>query len=217
MRKLCALLLLFSFYISSPVSANPRCECEYTGWIGDCKANIELKGNWFKVISNTQQCSRVDWYIDEQPQVTIVTDGADMEEWLGTSKSPQIVIQSCKICRDTNSPSNNKNKATSSGSDSDNGGLTGTLIFEQPKRWSGSALDTEIILDGKSVITGLTNGRQIEVDVGAGNHDLQCIIIYRSDGAQKMSGRSTVQVAGGDTIKFVIKRPWTGNCGFIRK
>lgn len=98
---LVAASLILSLCIPNTSHSNPRCECEYDGWVGDCKARVELKGNWFKVISDTPQCSRVDWYIEGQPQVTIVTDGAEMEEWLGQSSTPKIAIQSCKICRDS--------------------------------------------------------------------------------------------------------------------
>ena len=95
------LVLLFAFYPVTSAQSQTRCQCSYQYWEGDCQARVEFNGNWFKVVSNTQQCSRVDWFIDEQPNVTIVTDGADMEEWLGQGQPSSITIQSCKVCRDT--------------------------------------------------------------------------------------------------------------------
>lgn len=93
--------LLLALFLSSSVQSQTRCQCSYQDWQGDCRASIEQSGSWFKVISDTQQCSRVDWFINGEPNVTIVTDGADMVEWLGQSQSPSIAVQSCKICRDT--------------------------------------------------------------------------------------------------------------------
>jgi hypothetical protein len=86
----------------TPAIAQTRCQCTYDKWVGDCKARIEMKGNWIRIVSNTQQCSRVDWYADENPKVTIVEDGAEMTEWLGPSKEPKLVVQSCKVCTDAN-------------------------------------------------------------------------------------------------------------------
>ena len=98
-----ALALLAALILSGNAQAqsNTRCQCSYDNWLGDCKARVELEGKWFKVMSDEQQCSRVDWYIDGNPQVTIVTDGAEMEEWLGGSESPELAIQSCKVCKDS--------------------------------------------------------------------------------------------------------------------
>jgi hypothetical protein len=106
---MCRVLLTIIFFIMPIVTHSQpltRCQCTYENWVGDCQAKVELKGNWFKIISNTQQCSRVDWYIDGNPHVTIVTDGAEMEEWLGQSKSPQLSIGSCKVCKDSQYSSN---------------------------------------------------------------------------------------------------------------
>ena len=103
MRNLIILLFLFSPLLSQPVYSLTRCQCSYQDWQGDCRAKIEQTSTWFKVVSDTQQCSRVDWYINGEPQVTIVTDGADMVEWLGQSEpqSLNLTIQSCKICKDS--------------------------------------------------------------------------------------------------------------------
>lgn len=81
-------------------TAQTRCSCEHTDWVGDCQARLEVKEKWIKVVSNTQQCSRVDWYLDGQPRLTVVTDGAEMVEYLGSNSSPSFAIQSCKVCKD---------------------------------------------------------------------------------------------------------------------
>lgn len=77
-----------------------RCECSYDNWVGTCQANIEQKNKWITILSNTKQCSRVDWYSDSTPQVTIVTDGAEVEPWLGQNVPGKLSIDSCNICKD---------------------------------------------------------------------------------------------------------------------
>jgi hypothetical protein len=58
------------------------------------------------VISSVQQCSRVDWYTDEAPRLTIVTDGVESVELLSISPNARITVQSCKVCRDAMFPNN---------------------------------------------------------------------------------------------------------------
>ena len=38
-----------------------RCQCNYDKWVGTCIATASRKGDWVRLTSNTQQCSRVDW------------------------------------------------------------------------------------------------------------------------------------------------------------
>lgn len=125
------LVFLGVFFLPITSYSQPRCECEYDGWVGDCTARVEKKGNWFKVISNTSQCSRVDWYVDGNPQVTIVTDGAEMEEWLWQKKNPSISIQSCKVCKDSMVSSTSRSQENSADS----------LIGKWEFSWNG-ALDS---------------------------------------------------------------------------
>ncbi|MCB1870176.1 MAG: hypothetical protein KDI43_17075 [Gammaproteobacteria bacterium] len=102
MKSLNILTLLILLLAASAGQGKERCQCTHKDWVGDCKATVEFKGNWFKVISDTRQCSRVDWYIGEDPKQTIVIDGAEMEEWPGQAEPPQLIVQSCKICKDAN-------------------------------------------------------------------------------------------------------------------
>jgi hypothetical protein len=93
--------LVTGLLLCDSVLAQTRCQCSYTDWVGDCAAKLVPNSKWIKVISNTAQCSRVDWYVDGNPQVTIVTDGVEVQEWLGKSATPVLVVQSCKICKDS--------------------------------------------------------------------------------------------------------------------
>jgi hypothetical protein len=92
--------IFFLFFCVTATQAQARCQCSASDWEGDCRASIKLKKKNFIITSNTDQCSRIDWYIDGNPNVTIVTDGVEVEEWLGQSSSPNLAIQSCKICKD---------------------------------------------------------------------------------------------------------------------
>lgn len=77
-----------------------RCECEYDDWIGDCTATVESRGNWVKLTSSSDQCSRIDWYANGNPHVTVVTEGTATEELLNYTGEIKLAVQSCKICKD---------------------------------------------------------------------------------------------------------------------
>jgi hypothetical protein len=97
--KIKNVILLTLFLISSnALSADSRCQCSSKDWLGDCTARFERTEKFIKFISSTQQCSIVYWYRDEHPELTVVTDGAEMEE---LPDSYKVTIDSCKICKDS--------------------------------------------------------------------------------------------------------------------
>ena len=51
----------------------------------------------------------VTWYANGEPKITIVTDGKETEEWLGSS-SPSLEIGSCDVCEDNQRTDNATNK-----------------------------------------------------------------------------------------------------------
>ncbi len=81
-----------------------RCQCNYDKWVGVCVATISKQSDWVRITSNTQQCSRVDWYIEGAPQMTIVTNGVETESLLNVKPGAKLVIQSCNICQDAMLP-----------------------------------------------------------------------------------------------------------------
>lgn len=93
-------LALVLISTSSFAASQTRCQCEYNNWVGDCQTQIKRSGDAVRITSNTQQCSRVDWNINGQPHVTIVTDGSETVDLFNISSDARIEIQSCKICRD---------------------------------------------------------------------------------------------------------------------
>lgn len=114
MRVVLMLSPLVVLVLSVPAWADvsTRCRCSAPDWVGDCEARLEQTNKWIKIISNTQQCSRVDWAADSNPLVTIVTDGAETQEWLGQNQAPKLQVMSCKVCKDStrNSPTAAANK-----------------------------------------------------------------------------------------------------------
>jgi hypothetical protein len=101
MREYVLATALFLAILPAGAQQLTRCQCTYKGWVGDCTATVKQNENWITVTSSTQQCSRVDWYADAQPQVTVVMGGKESLEWLGQAKTPQLTVQSCKVCKDS--------------------------------------------------------------------------------------------------------------------
>jgi len=90
-----------------------RCQCDYKNWIKQCDASIELGSKLFEMRSNTNQCSRVDWRLDGNPHMTIVTDGVEVDSWFSQSNNPQAVIESCNVCTDSDYPADSLVSASS--------------------------------------------------------------------------------------------------------
>ncbi len=95
-----AFILMLSIVCTSAY-ALPPCDCTAVGWIGECVATLQVRGTSVKVSTNTRQCSRVDWYVDDETisQMTIVLNGTDTEG-VSPRKPKSVVVQSCKICKD---------------------------------------------------------------------------------------------------------------------
>jgi TonB family protein len=81
--------------------AQYRCDC--TTVVDTCSAEVEARGSFLEITTNQQQCARVDYFVDGQPFVSVVVDGADRENWLARTTNPRILVQSCQVCRDTGS------------------------------------------------------------------------------------------------------------------
>ena len=84
-----------------PAQAQWRCDC--TSVTGSCQANVEVKGNWIEVTADTETCARVDYFVDGLPFVSLVVDGTDRQDWQSRNEDPNVLVQSCQICRETSS------------------------------------------------------------------------------------------------------------------
>ncbi len=100
-------ILLILVSVAASTQDAGRCDCAPENLGGSCVASVSLKGQWITVTSNVPECSRVDWYTDEQPQLTLVKNYKEVEEWLGRDKQPKLSVQSCRICNVDGGAGNN--------------------------------------------------------------------------------------------------------------
>jgi TonB family protein len=74
-----------------------RCDCSKI--VDECRSSIAFFENAFHIRSDHPQCSRVAWFVNEQPQTVTVTDGEEVVPWLG-AKATQFGVRSCDVCVD---------------------------------------------------------------------------------------------------------------------
>lgn len=79
-------------------AAEWRCDC--TTIMDSCAAEVSLADEFVEVTTDTNQCARVDYFIDGRPFVAVVTDGRQRQDWISRSADPNVLIQSCQVCRD---------------------------------------------------------------------------------------------------------------------
>lgn len=91
MKKYLWLLLL----AGCAAQAQQRCDCSVQQ--GDCQAQVSYDQGLVEVVTDTQQCAQVLFYIDGQPQVTVVTDGRDVKPLVKESYQP-LVAGNCRVC-----------------------------------------------------------------------------------------------------------------------
>ena len=78
--------------------AQSRCDC--TNIVGSCAAEVSVQESFIEVTSNTEQCARVDYFVDGMPFVALIVDGAERQDWIAQSEAPDVIVQSCQICLD---------------------------------------------------------------------------------------------------------------------
>src|SRR5215471_6338467 len=97
--KMSPVALLLALAGAGSVDAQQwRCDC--TSIVDTCTANVESRGSYLDVKTNAKQCSRVDYFVDGLPFVSVVVDGEDRQDWLARTTNPKIIVQSCQVCRD---------------------------------------------------------------------------------------------------------------------
>ncbi len=190
------LLLVISIYFPQIAKSQSRCECTSSNWVGDCNARISLKGNWIKLRSSTNQCSRIHWYANEDPQITIVTDGSELVEWLGQDKNPNLSISDCKICKDR--------KYTESRSKQD--GQESNLEQLFSGTWHHSSKNAG------NLTIDITGGKQFQHSASYGNNgsckDSGSGSIQNGSFIVKTTGSCRFNIGAGSSIS----RNWTWKC-----
>ena len=100
MTRISFILGIFSIlFVSTNVKAEWRCDC--TKVTGSCRGTVVVEGNGISVSSDSQQCSRVDYFVDGQPFVTVAVEGKAKEAWLSGTEKSKIMVQSCQVCADS--------------------------------------------------------------------------------------------------------------------
>jgi TonB family protein len=87
-----------AYGLSGPLQAQLRCDC--TSVVDTCSADVTVKGSFIDIKSDSKQCSRVDYFVDGLPFVSVVVDGEDRQSWIPRTAAPKVLVQSCQICRD---------------------------------------------------------------------------------------------------------------------
>lgn len=115
--------------------------CECTKFIGDCTATVTLRGTWVEVTANTNQCTRVDWFTDNSPQMTVLINGGSELENITPLRPKTVEFQRCKLCKDNRKPS------SVSGSAREGGDAT---LATSPSPFTGSWTGTSTNIFGAS-------------------------------------------------------------------
>jgi protein TonB len=82
------------------LSAHAEWRCDCTTIVDTCSATVTVEDAGVSVESDHPQCSRVDYLIDGLPFVTLVVEGRERQNWLSRSEKPEVLMQSCQVCRD---------------------------------------------------------------------------------------------------------------------
>lgn len=101
MKQLRYLILATAALICGPGFAQNSTRCDCTTVVGSCSANVTVTDQAIEIRSSTDTCSRVDYFVDGQPFVALVVDGADNRQRPNSSSAPQVLVQSCQVCSES--------------------------------------------------------------------------------------------------------------------
>jgi hypothetical protein len=105
MFRLSSLLLAIALLSASFVfdaQAQARCDCAVK--VASCQATITFEKQSFTMTSNTSQCSRLDWVLDAEPKIAVMTEGKASEPRPTQKAHPDFWLKSCYVCADTKFP-----------------------------------------------------------------------------------------------------------------
>ena len=104
MKNILCITVISLPFIGSGVLAQDDWRCDCATIVSSCSAEVEVKGNWVNVNTDTDACARVDYLIDGLPFVALVIDGGDRQALQGQSGEAEILVQSCQVCRQADTP-----------------------------------------------------------------------------------------------------------------
>ncbi len=112
-----ALLSVAALVFPGLATGEWRCDC--TTITDSCSAEVSLAEEFVEVTTSTNQCARVDYFIDGRPFVAVVTEGRQREDWISRSADPNVLIQSCQVCRDNADTAGEASVQTSGATDAE--------------------------------------------------------------------------------------------------
>lgn len=116
--------------LPSLAAAQWRCDC--TTIVDSCAAEVSLADEFIEVTTDTNQCARVDYFVDGRPFVAVVTEGRERQDFIPRSDS-NVLVQSCQVCRDNaGTPSGAAEPAADAGAASGEPGMLEPLIEVVP-------------------------------------------------------------------------------------
>jgi hypothetical protein len=145
---LLAIALLSGFFVFD-AQAQARCDCAVK--VASCQAAITFEKQSFTMTSNTSQCSRLDWVLDTEPKLSVVTDGKATEPRPAQKAHPDFWLKSCYVCADTKFPGGKQ------ASTADDLPTTNTLLGQWCSQDQKGKASHTITRDG--VVTKLDFGR----------------------------------------------------------
>jgi hypothetical protein len=108
MKSVNSLLLAIITSVSSiPALASTNCDCSKL--LEQCGAAISTVGADIQIRTNTNRCSQVTWFADDEAHDSVVINGNKREASSFKSK-PFLSVGSCNICASTH-PSSAKNSS----------------------------------------------------------------------------------------------------------
>jgi len=100
MSRTTRLLIIAIMLGAGPASVHAQWRCDCTTVVDSCSAQVTAHQNWIDVTTDSQQCARVDYFVDGLPFVTTVVEGQHRLDWMTPRANPNILIQSCQVCAD---------------------------------------------------------------------------------------------------------------------
>lgn len=85
-------------FASGNAAAQWRCDC--TSIVGSCQATATVQESFIEVTTDVEQCARVEYLVDGIPFVALVVDGAERQDWIAQSATPEVIVEGCQVCLD---------------------------------------------------------------------------------------------------------------------
>jgi TonB family protein len=87
--------------LGAPPAAFAQLRCDCTRIVDACQAQVSVSGSTVQISSDHRQCSRVDYFIDGQPFVSVAVDGEAHDNRSASVGAPRVLVQSCQVCADS--------------------------------------------------------------------------------------------------------------------